>query len=88
MAPDTRRGSGTVVIGGKTVSVANAATCDVPYEIANTLQGWINCGKVGPTSSRPTGAGNSEIYLDTTLGKYVFSNGAGLWFDPIGAAFV
>lgn len=82
MIPDGRKGGGTVTIGGKTVSVSVNSYIDLPFEIANTLNGWTNCGLVGTTANRPNGASSGERYIDTTLTKVIVSDGLGNWHDP------
>jgi len=88
MVPDQKRSGGTIVIGGKSTPVTASNSIDVPYEVANTLAGWINCGLVGTTAQRPGSASLSQYYIDTTIGAVIFSNGLGLWYNPISGAFV
>jgi hypothetical protein len=82
--PVSGGGGANITIGGHTVNVAQNTVADVPYEIANSLGAkWVNCGKVGPTTSRPVGAANGEIFIDETLNAVIISAGNGIWHNPL-----
>lgn len=90
MIPDVTKGGGIITsrsTGAKT-TVLVSTYIDVHLEDASTLNGWANCGKVGTTAQRPSGASLSEAYVDTTLSKVIFSNGRGGWHDPFTGGLV
>ena len=91
MIADVSKGGGVISSRGegrKQTSVVANTIADVVFEEANTLNGWLNCGVVGPTSSRPSNASLNEHYIDTTLSKVIFSNGRGGWHDPLTGGLV
>lgn len=90
MIPDVAKGGGQITSKGsnyKSTVVANTVA-DHPFEDVVTLNGWVNCGLVGPTAQRPANAALNVHYIDTTLAKVIFSNGRGGWHDPFTGAQV
>jgi hypothetical protein len=88
MIPDGRKGGGTITLSGNKFAIAANMYADVPFEVASSLNGWTNCGKVGTTSQRPTGAESGETFVDTTVGYMIVSDGQGNWHNPITGAVV
>ncbi len=82
MLPPPGTGGGTFTMDGRTVVVAQNGYVDVPQHHAFHMQGWITCGQVGATASRPTNALGGNHYLDTTLGYVVINDGSGNWRNP------
>lgn len=91
MIPDVAKGGGVIASkgsGGKQTTVASNTVADVAFEEAYTLNGWVNCGLVGTSAQRPSGAQVHSHYIDTTLSKVIFSDGRGGWHDPFTGGLV
>jgi hypothetical protein len=73
---------------GHKTTIATQTYADLSYETVRTLSGAIICGLVGATAARPAGASAGQLYIDTTLSKVVFSDGAGNWHDPFTGGIV
>jgi hypothetical protein len=78
-----------ITVNGRSYSAAAGSYLDVPDTDAVGLQanGWTLVALVGTTAARPTGTlgVNSQragtLYLDTTLTKFIISDGVN-WRDP------
>jgi len=79
-------GSTSITTHGRTTTTAATTPVDVPDHDAMvaTANGWLAMppgGTVGITANRPTAVRRGLQYLDTTLGKIIFHDGA-TWRDP------
>jgi hypothetical protein len=82
-------GQGAAVSGAVTLATAHHAQ-------ANSRDYHIQIGLAGPTTARPVqgdpdfpgGVPGGILYLDTTLGYIVVSDGTGLWRNPATGASV
>lgn len=91
MIPDVAKGGGFLKSkdgNNKVTQVALNTFIDVAYEEVVTLNGWINCGVVGPSTARPTNATLNEKFIDTTISKVIFADGRGGWHDPFTGGLV
>jgi hypothetical protein len=91
MIPDVAKGGGVITSkesNKKVTTVAPNTYIDCSYEEVVTLNGWVNCGVVGPSTARPANATLSEKFIDTTLNKVIFSDGRGGWHDPFTGGLV
>jgi hypothetical protein len=79
----------TRVVNGRSYTAAPGSVIDVYDADAEQLEanGWIPIAPSGPTSARPTGtlglysAAAGQSFFDTTIGKYIVSDGVS-WRDP------
>jgi hypothetical protein len=90
------------LIAGPAASAAVGTTADVPPQSAGGYPGYFQVALSGPTSARPkAGAGDMPpaygnagalqagiLFLDTTLGYIVVSDGTGAWRNPNSGASV
>jgi hypothetical protein len=81
------------------VPVGGLATVDASPQTAGSYPGFFQLCLSGPTSARPNGsdgdfpaaAGNLQagiLFLDTTLGYIITSDGSGGWRNPNSGAAV
>lgn len=85
-------GPTTIQVNGRTYTVANGSTQDVPYcdAIEMTASGWVTPafdGGVGATALRPAAPYRGMLFQDTTVGAVIQWDGA-TWRNPMTGASV
>jgi hypothetical protein len=88
LLPPTAAAYQTIAVKGRTYSSTPGNVVDVYDADAQVLEanGWIPVAPSGPTSARPTGtlglysAAAGQTFYDTTIGKYIVSDGVS-WRD-------
>lgn len=79
----------TRVVNGRSYSATPGSVIDVLDADAEQLEanGWIPVAPSGPTSARPVGtlgpysAASGQVFYDTTINKFIVSDGQN-WRDP------
>lgn len=80
-------GGATLVVNGRSYKATSGTTLDVADFDSTELEanGWTVIGLVGLTAQRPANPVKGKPFIDTTLNKPVFHDGA-IWRDHTGAA--
>ncbi len=58
------------------------------YASALESAGYTPVAMSGATAARPPAPGKGQRFLDTTLGKLIVADAAGIWRDPVTGAAV